>query len=506
MSAIIAAEAMRRLPRGVSYGSYPRNTRFGDFHVSYDENLGELVAPDVFLYAGTTRSVPPAPAALRRIAGYGSSPVVSYRGLGIYFLDRVRPGVWRLEVYPDAVPVRDPFEAPNPGKVVTRAIRRDWEMSVSLPDLGNSFSVQPIGDGRATSVVGNRFSVTPGVYVLSSNGPVDRSSLPATMGEIGFGEFHAPPADTLPLSVQSLAAPEYVTGRDIAITARIVDVTAPDSARVYIKPTAGGFYRGFAMKSTGGYSYAATIPAGQLAEGLYQFVVTVFRGDTAQTFPDGVAAKPTDWDYSDERRWMLDVVSPQSPLRLFEPERDADRLAFTRIGDAGRTGLFRLGVSPATGRAVFHLELPVFQGGGSPTDYTASLAIKARIKARAETISVADAVHIRLRGLGAHQVLTVTLMEDDGTSWSAPVTVDSTWSEVSIPLASFTPARGVLLPEGFPGEWNYWVGPAAGRGAPGDHPKLDHIERLQLSLRREEGVAVTPGSYGVEVEWVALSY
>jgi hypothetical protein len=77
---------------------------------------------------------------------------------------------------------------------------------------------------------------------------------------------------------------------------------------------------------------------------------------------------------------------------------------------------------------------------------------------------------------------------------------------VSIPLASFTPARGVLLPEGFPGEWNYWVGPAAGRGAPGDHPKLDHIERLQLSLRREEGVAVTPGSYGVEVEWVALSY
>jgi hypothetical protein len=67
------------------------------------------------------------------------------------------------------------------------------------------------------------------------------------MGEIGFGEFHAPPADTLPLSVQSLAAPEYVTGRDIAIAARIVDVTAPDSARVYIKPTAGGFYRGFAM-------------------------------------------------------------------------------------------------------------------------------------------------------------------------------------------------------------------------------------------------------------------
>ena len=44
MSAVIAAEAMRRLPRMRSYGRYPENTRFGDFRVSADENLGELVA------------------------------------------------------------------------------------------------------------------------------------------------------------------------------------------------------------------------------------------------------------------------------------------------------------------------------------------------------------------------------------------------------------------------------------------------------------------------------
>ena len=54
MSAIIAAEAMHRLPRLRSYGAYPENTRFGDFHVSYDGDLGELVARDAFLYAGST--------------------------------------------------------------------------------------------------------------------------------------------------------------------------------------------------------------------------------------------------------------------------------------------------------------------------------------------------------------------------------------------------------------------------------------------------------------------
>src|SRR5207247_512679 len=101
VSAIVAAEVMRRLPRLRSYGAYPDNARFSDFHVSYDGDLGELVAKDAFLYAGTTRAVPPDPSALQRIVGFGSSPTVSYEGQGIYFLDKVRPGLWRLELYPD---------------------------------------------------------------------------------------------------------------------------------------------------------------------------------------------------------------------------------------------------------------------------------------------------------------------------------------------------------------------------------------------------------------------
>ncbi|MBS1241406.1 MAG: rane of secreted protein, partial [Gemmatimonadetes bacterium] len=90
MSAIIAAEAMRRLPRQGWYGNYPDNTRFGDFHVSHDGDLAELVAKDAFLYAGSTSALPPDPTALRRIAGYGSSPAIRYQGEGIYFMDRVR--------------------------------------------------------------------------------------------------------------------------------------------------------------------------------------------------------------------------------------------------------------------------------------------------------------------------------------------------------------------------------------------------------------------------------
>jgi hypothetical protein len=508
MSAVIAAEAMRRLPRLQAYGPYPANTRFGDFRVSYDDDLGELVARDAFLYAGSTKSAPPDPAALTRIAGYGSSPVATYGGKGIYFLDRVRPGVWRLEVYPDAVPVGDPFEPPNPDKIVTRAISRSWLMTLALPDLGTTFTVQPVtaGNPRVDRANAGRFTVTPGVYVLGAAGPVDVGTLPASLGHIGFREYHAPPADSLPPSVQSLAAPEVLAGHDAVLEARVVDRTPPDSVVLFIRPAAGGFYRGFAMHPTDGYGYAASLPAADLREGPHQYVVTLFRGGSAVTFPDRLPLRPWEWDYYGRASWRLDVVSPGTPLTLFDPDADAALLAFSRIGDAGRRGLFRLAFSSASGQPVFHFELPVRPSGEGLADYTASLVVGDRVRARRETITGATGVRVRLRGLGPRQTLHVTLMEDDGTSWTAGLTVDGTWSERTLPLTAFSAGRGVLLPEGFPGEWNYWVGAAERRGGTGDRLRLDHLERLQLSLRSESGVTVTPGSYGVEVESVALGF
>jgi hypothetical protein len=222
------------------------------------------------------------------------------------------------------------------------------------------------------------------------------------------------------------------------------------------------------------------------------------------TFPSQVNRTPWSWDYYATESWKLDVVAPETPLRLFDPARDAPRLAFTRIGDAGRRGLFRLAHSDRTGRPVFHLELPVDSNGWSPPDYTASLVIADRIQARQETIDQARTLGIRVRGLGSRQTLHLTMMEDDGTSWTAAVPVNSGWQDLSLPLDSLRPGRGVLLPQGFPGQWSYWVGPAAGRGGPGDRPRFGRFERLQLSLRPEQGIPVQPGSYGVEIESILL--
>jgi hypothetical protein len=64
----------------------------------------------------------------------------------------------------------------------------------------------------------------------------------------------------------------------------------------------------------------------------------------------------------------------------------------------------------------------------------------------------------------------------------------------------------VKLPQGFPGEWNYRVGPAEGRGGEGDRLRLEHVERLQLSLRRADAGKVAAERYGVEIERVSLDF
>jgi hypothetical protein len=508
MSAVIAAEAMRRLPRGGSYGPYPQNRSFGPFRVSYEEDLGEMVTPDAFLYTGTTRTAPPHPEQLRRVAGVGSSPVVAYEGEGIYFLDRVRAGVWRLEVYPDAVDVDEPFALQRRDRIVTRAIYRAWPMRIALPDLGDTFSVDAVAAGNPspTRAEGGRFTVRPGVYVLSARGPVDRATLPARLGPLGFAEFHAPQPDPLPVRVVHAPPPQLLAGRAVEIDARVVAEARPDSVVLWIRPTGTGWFRPFPMRPVSAYGYRASIPADALREGPQEYVVSVRSGDSTTTYPEEVHRAPSDWDYHAERVWRTTVVRPEVPLRLLRPAEDAPFLAFSRIGDGYREGIFRIVPSSATGEPAFHLELPVNVGGMNPEDYTASLVVKHRVGARQETVSRATGVRVRLRGIGPRQRLHLTLMEKDGTSWSAPIDVDSTWTERTIPLADFHVARGVMLPQGFPGTWSYWVAPAAGRGAPGDAIRLPEVERLQLSLRREEGLQVRAGEYGVEVESVALVF
>ncbi|HEY4975502.1 MAG TPA: hypothetical protein VII41_17955 [Steroidobacteraceae bacterium] len=512
VSAVIAAEAMRRLPRMKSYGRYPEDLSFGDFRLSYDTDSSELVASDAYMNAGSTTSAPRNPKKLQRVVGFGSSPVVGYEGSGAYFLDKVRDGVWRLELYPDEILVHDPFEQPRPDKIVSRLLARSWPMQIHLPDLGDAFYATPLTLWQDINSVARRanhaqVSVEPGVWLLSAAERVDRASLPARINRVGFDEYHVNAPRSYPDDIQSLTPKEVPAGREFEVRVRIADDTLPDAVSLWLRPAGSrSFGSAIAMSRAQGNDYVAALEAGRLAPGLYEYAVSAVSGERTVTFPGAVAQHPGEWPFLSSSYWMLRVTPPGAALRLLNPDEDYQQLSFVRPAEQYRDAFFKITAGQDGGESALRLELPDL-GADTPAQYAASLYIGDRIATRSRDASRADTLHVKLIASGGdRKSVDVTLIEKDGSSWRMTALASGVWSEVSMPLTQLKHDRSIFIPSPYPGLWNYWrLGPRS-RGGAGDQVRIDDVERLQLSVGSNAGDNAADSGLGVAVQSIWLTY
>ncbi len=486
VSAIIAGEVMKNLPMWQTYGDYPDNTSFGPFRVSYEENLCEMVTADKFMYSGNTETSPPQPDSLLKIVGCGSSSVVMYEGKGIYFLDKINEGTWRLEVYPDAIIVNDPFRRPGKDKIVSRLIYRVWPMTIKLPGLGDDFNVHPINKGNTfkTETHKGKFNIYPGVYILDKNVQLDKAVLPKSINHVGIDEFICNEAERLPLQVKIHADNEYLSGYPVVIEADVIDQKPPGEVMLYVRGIGNRVrpYQYYSMEHTEGYTCRASIGPGKLPGGWFEYAVVVKTGESLITFPSEVEGSPDKWGFTGNKFRKSRIISPEIPLPLLNPEKDIDKLAFTRIGDSIRHGIYEMVPSDVNGQAVYRLYLPLSLDR-TLDDYTLSVTVKDRINARKESVLSAKALKINARGNPGPFNAYIMLVEADGTSWSKKIEFSAKWKDIIVPVDKLEISRGVKLPQGFPERWNYWIEPASGRGGPDDHIQMDKVERLQISLR-----------------------
>jgi hypothetical protein len=512
VSAVIAAEAMRRLPRMKSYGRYPDDLSFGDFRVSYDTDSSELVAADAYMNAGATSTAPHNARTLQRVVGCGSSPLVDYEGSGAYFLDKVRDGVWRLELYPDEILVRDPFEQPRPDKVVSRLLARAWPMQIHLPDLGDAFYATPVKLWQGTEHATRRadhagFTVEPGVWLLSAAQRVDAATLPARINRVGFDEYHVNAPRSYPDDIQSLTPKEVPAGQDIAVRVRVANDALPDAVSLWVRPAGSrSFGAAVAMSRGQGNDYSATLDAGRLAPGLYEYAVSAASGERSVTFPGAVPQHPGEWPFHGSSYWLLRVTAPASSLRLLDPDQDYKQLSFVRPAEQYRDAFFKIAGGEGGDDSALRLELPDL-GADTPAQYAASLYIGDRLAARGHTAPRADTLHVKLLATGGdRKTVNVTLIEKDGSSWRMAAVATGHWSEVSLPLAQLRHERSIFIPSPYPGLWNFWrLGPQS-RGGAGDQVNIDNVERLELTVGANAGDNAADTGRGVAVESVWLTF
>jgi hypothetical protein len=496
VSAIIAAEVMRGVPRNSHYGDYPDNRRFGPFRVNYEEDSSEMVTEGKLIYANGTRTTPPNPGKLRQIVGTGSSSVVTYEGSGAYFLDQLSPGIWRLEVYPDAVIVQDPFaQYQNFKTVSSRLIWRQWPMTIRLPDLEGDYSVAGLNDGNktGTQAQAGSFPVSPGVYLLSHDPKPDRTKLPGRIGRIGLTEFVCPPAPVLSAQVLPAVRAVYPVDQPAVLMVDVVDSVSPSAVTLHWRVAGETVFHPVELVRQQGYRYAVALPAGALPVGVIE---CYFQSES----PAGKIRFPTGTDALLTTR----VVAPGAPLPLFDAARDIHALVYTRVGDTVRHGVFKTMPATATDPAALRLMFPLSMDR-SLDDYTASLAVKDRITDRRLNLGRARALRVKARSAAAGQALYLTLVEADGTAWSRKLSLAPSWRDGDIPLADLEIAQGVLLPLGYPGRWDYWSSPAKGRGGAGDRPHLAEIEHIQISLRPTPPAAAPKPGVAEADAWVDVA-
>ncbi|MCX6907580.1 MAG: cellulase family glycosylhydrolase [Verrucomicrobia bacterium] len=379
VSFAIAAEAFRRLPRLQDYVRYPGSTRFGPFRVSYEEDLSEMVTGREFLYSNDTRTQPPAPAKLERIAGCGSSPVVRYDGTGAYFLDKLTNGVWRLEVYPDAVWVNDPFAKDSLEREVSRVYWRERAMEIRLPDL------------RA------KFGVRPGVYVVKQTGTVQAA---------GERDFVAPPEKELPPAVWHELRREWVEGKPLPLAFTVATTGEPQ--KVVLNFSAAGVERDLPLKRERAYRYVGAIPAEWLKPGKASYRLAV----------PAIGAM-----------WEMTVLTHDAPTVLFEAGRHWVRI---HGGPAHQQQQV-----PGMTRGRRALRIAVEKFGPPPSAVSFRNDVTEELDVRRDGLAGRKTLCVRARALEpATASVEIVVIERDGAPWGANVPLTREWKEVRIPLAS----------------------------------------------------------------------
>ncbi|MDX5437129.1 MAG: glycoside hydrolase family 5 protein, partial [Pontibacter sp.] len=495
VSLMIANEVFHQLPRLKSYGTYPADTIFGPFRVSHGQYLSEMNTPDKFYYTNSTSTKPARVSKLSKVAGVGSSAVVMYSGTGAYFLDKLENGVWRLEVMPDAIHVKDPFAKASPKKTVTSIQWREHPIAINLPDLGSTFTVEALNQGNtySTKARGKSFGIEPGVYLLSKGGKKAGNIKTAALGPVGLREFVAPEA-TAGIYLQHHPLPEVTAGKPYRLTAALtgVDTTAKVSL---VANNLSGVWKTIPMEQVQPYLYAAQLPAELLSPGLvkYRIVVEAKNGEFS-VFPGGKEGNPWAWDYTGNGYWETYVAAENSNLALFNPTSDQELFIYPNLWRSNERE-FVTGQKP--GQLILKLSSEKLPEEGV---MGFQLYVGDNLKGRQPELTDFRKLKIRARSASEQPVQAqITFITADAAAFSSTVTLTNKMQDLEIPLNSFKPSSFILLPRPYPG-----FHPFSFKAATTGGFNLQEVEKLEVTIGGGASADVSPTTYSFEVEGVWL--
>jgi hypothetical protein len=501
ISFMIAAEAFRQMPRLEKQANYPQSNHFmagtSQVSVDYQQNVSVLVSAQQFLYSNTTEISPPDSQKLEQIAGLGTSPVVDYQGTGAYFLDKIGDELWRLEVYPDLLPIQDPYQPASLKREVGRLYSSTQQLNIKLADLGKRYFIKGLNAHNELFAQAEKGTVwvRPGVYLLSRNTPPERPS-------VGINtEFLIPQLSPPKLAIHHQAQREMNLADKLTFSVEIGSEQIPNNVALAIRYRGHKDFTLLDMQRITGNTYTVRLPvtqaqwafAGQLE---YGFVVTLNGKNT--TFPGAIEGSPLEWDFvSSVPFWTTELRPLGAPVTLFDALADHDNLIYPKnaesnwqyvSGQQGQGLALRLSTEKLT-----EGENPLLRLTLAPDN---PLALR--------NLAKYNTLAIKLRAIKQAENLQFSLLDSHGLAYGITLEVSTDWQYLVVPVSALK-ALDTLFPKSYPSFM-----PASYKVADEDREshfteQLNLLQGMQLVLLGQKyAKKASKGWHGIDISEVKL--
>jgi hypothetical protein len=472
ISMLIASRIFHNVPRLKNYGTYPIDSVFDAFRVSYKESLSEMNSEQEFYYSNSTRTKPLNVNKLQHVAGVGSSSIIKYDGTGAYFFDKLEDGAWRVEVMPDAIQIRDPFERASPKKEVTRIQWQTNSMEITLSELGADFTVKGLNEGNTYSTISNAngFQIKPGSYLLLSKGK-KLSSGKDHVGAIGLNEFVAPNPVSTEMFLRHEPFAEVSAGKPFTIHAKVVGIDT-GTVMLHINKLWGQF-KNIRMVRKNSVDFSAEVPADLVTPGMLNYRIILTKGKDISAFPGNLKGDPFAWDNYQNEAWKTIVAHEKGSLEIFNATIDRNartypvwRRGFETsyiTGEKPNQLIFRVSAS-----ALSDVKIMGFQ-----------FAFPYKLKGRLSEMDSFDKLVVRARTITESSLKAkVVLTFADASSASATIELTKDFKDTEIPLISFVADASLLMPRPYPDFLPLFFKAASSAGK----MKWTDVEKVEITI------------------------
>jgi hypothetical protein len=483
---MIAANVFRTLKTNQKFPSYPENTSFNGFRISYENNLSELNNGKKFYYSNSTDSKPKDIKKLQHIAGYGSSVIVKTDAQGAYFFDRIDDDIWRLELYPDVARLMNPFGRNSLDNKVRVLLDNTSSMTLDLPGLDRSFYVRSLDNNGASFKAKRGFiSIKPGVYILSDDEIESPQELDFSYRNLSLTNFSFYAYDKFDQQVINQGPQQIFENQSWKPSFQVVSNTPVDTAILYIRQPGWRGFRAVGLKDAGKNNFSTEIKD-NIRNGTLEYCISVKTKDGEISYPAKINKNPMDWDYYAGQFWNLKILPEDAGIILFDPSADRENIIFSNFW-----GKFRMQSSMVWDKQqIPWYNMQMFDFQSEIDDFTIQIELDDKL----DNIRLADYKKVEFdidSKISSVNKVKVQLIYSDYQVVEKEIVLPADNNTLQIPLTEASPKEFVLLPRPYPHFLPYYFKAAAEKKTKTEK-KLNFIQiTIPFEKKMESGERLT---------------